>query len=65
MKGLARHGVGYRQALGLPSVSNRGDLILGDDALLYIAYVMFIWAPLSQLLGGAAVDPQLISMTAD
>ena len=23
------------------------DLILGDDALLYIAYVMLIWAPLT------------------
>ena len=23
----------------------RRDLILGDDALLYIAYVMLIWAP--------------------
>ena len=31
------------------------DLILGDDALLYIAYVMLIWAPISQLLGLAEV----------
>ena len=41
------------------------DLVFRDHAPLYIAYVMHIWAPLSQLLGGAAVDPQLIAMTAD
>ena len=42
------------------------DLILGDDSLLYIAYVMLIWAPLiPAILGGAAVDSQLIAMSAD
>ena len=42
--------------------------MLGDDALLYIAYVMIMRClsvhPLSQLLGGAAVHPQLIAVTA-
>ena len=31
------------------------DLILGDDALLYIAYVMLIGLHLSLLAGGTAV----------
>ena len=34
------------------------DVIFGDNALLYIAYV-------TQQIGGAAVDPQLIPVTAD
>ena len=51
----------------LPRRYTGRDLILGDDALLYVAYVMLIWAPLglSQLLGGPVVDPQLIAMSAD
>ena len=32
------------------------NLILGDGALLFVAYVRLIWALLSQLLGGAAVN---------
>ena len=38
------------------------DLILRDDALLYIALSVH---PLSQLPGGAAFNPQLVAMTAD
>ena len=30
----------------LQTVTKAKDLILGDGALLYIAYVMLIWAPL-------------------
>ena len=65
--------VGSRQVgrrAGSEEITTR-DLIFGEDALLYITfvitYVMLILVPLSQLLGGAAVavDAQLIAMSAD
>ena len=40
------------------------DVILEDDALLNIAYVMLSGHPLSLLLGGGAVYPQLVAITA-
>ena len=41
-------------------VSKDRNLILGDDALLYIAYIKLIGA-----IRPAAVNPQLIAMTAE
>ena len=46
-------------------VTEARDLVLGDDALLFIAYLCLSGHQLSQLLGGAVVDPQPIAMTAD
>ena len=34
----------------IPIFTEYRDIVLGDDALLYIAYVMLIWTPLSQVL---------------
>ena len=46
-----------------PHTSPKGaSETLEGEALLYIT---FVGQPLSQLLGGAAVGPQLIAMTAD
>ena len=58
--GQGRKGSGERDTAGRPIVR---DLILGDDALLYIVYVTLICDghPIFQLLGGAAVNPHLLT----
>ena len=42
----------------LQTVTKTRDLILGDGALLYIAYVMLIWAPLTPATRWRCSRPQ-------
>ena len=64
--GSARLHLSTRLTCSAPSPSWTRDLILGDNALLYITYVMLIWAPLIPATRWSCSRSQLIlEMTAD